>query len=57
MKEIEQVPEERPVIKPNTYTQVHIQIVFAVRGRHDFIVENIKEELQKYITGIIQKRS
>ena len=38
---------------PNTYTQLYIQIVFAVQGRKFIIEESIREELQKYISGII----
>ena len=38
---------------PNTYTQLYIQIVFAVKGRQCSIKESFREELQKYITGII----
>ncbi len=49
-------PEERPAIKPNTYSQIFIQIVFSVRGRVNFIPENVREDLQKYMTGIIQNR-
>lgn len=37
----------------NTYTQLYIQVVFAVRGRHNFVKESFREELQKYITGIV----
>ena len=38
----------------NTYTQIHIQVVFTVQNR-DCIVRNTwKNELYKYITGIIQ---
>ena len=40
---------------PNTYSQLYIQIVFAVKGRQNFIIEPYREELQKYITGIVQK--
>ena len=40
----------------NTYTQIYIHIVFAVRGRQNLIRRQIKEELQKYISGIIQKQ-
>lgn len=39
---------------PNTYSQLYIQIVFAVKGRQNFIIEAYREELQKYITGIVQ---
>jgi len=37
----------------NTYTQLYVQIVFAVKGRQNLISKNWKEELYKYITGII----
>jgi len=38
----------------NTYTQIHIQAVFAVQNRQSLINDDWKEELYKYITGIIQ---
>jgi REP element-mobilizing transposase RayT len=38
---------------PNTYSQIYVQIVFAVKGRQCFIQEAFREELQKYIAGII----
>ena len=41
----------------NTYTQLYIQIVFAVKGRENLIAKKYKEELHKYITGIVQKRN
>ncbi len=41
---------------PNTYTQIYIQIVFAVKGRENLISKNNREELHKYIAGIIQNR-
>lgn len=41
---------------PNTYTQLYIQIVFAVKGRENLISKNNREELHKYITGIVQNR-
>lgn len=37
----------------NTYTQIYIQIVFAVEGRQNLIRPEHKEELQKYIAGIV----
>lgn len=40
----------------NTYTQIYIQIVFAVKGRQNLISKNKREDLHKYITGIIQNR-
>jgi putative transposase len=41
---------------PNTYTQLYIQIVFAVQGRSNFISKNNRDELQKFITGITTNR-
>ena len=40
----------------NTYTQLYIQIVFAVNGRKSLIDKQNREELHKYITGIVTKR-
>ena len=40
----------------NTYTQIHLQIVIVVKGRHCLIPEEKKENLYKYITGIIQNK-
>jgi len=37
----------------NTYTQIYIQVVFAVEGRQNLIVQQHNDELQKYITGIV----
>jgi putative transposase len=39
---------------PNTYSQIHIQAVFAVDGRLRLIPKQHKIELEKYITGIVQ---
>ena len=39
---------------PNTYTQIHIQFVFAVKYRLGLINTDWKERLHKYITGIFQ---
>jgi REP element-mobilizing transposase RayT len=41
---------------PNTYTQIYIQLVFAVKGRQNVIQKTVKEELQKYATGIVTNR-
>ena len=38
----------------NTYSQIYIQIVFAVRGRQSLIGREHKEEIHKYISGIIR---
>ncbi|MCK9211629.1 MAG: IS200/IS605 family transposase [Ignavibacteriaceae bacterium] len=41
---------------PNTYSQIYIQIVFAVKGKQNLIPKDNREELHKYITGIVQNR-
>jgi len=38
----------------NTYTQIHIQCVMAVKYRASLIQPNWKDQLQKYMTGIVQ---
>lgn len=42
---------------PNTYTQLYVHIVFAVKGRQNLISENHREELEKYICGIIRNKN
>ena len=37
----------------NTYTQIYLHVVFAVAQRAGMIAEGHREELQKYITGIV----
>ncbi|MGM0933581.1 MAG: IS200/IS605 family transposase [Bacteroidota bacterium] len=37
----------------NTYTQIYIHVVFAVKGRQNLISKKWKDELYKYITGIV----
>lgn len=37
-----------------TYSQVYIQVVFAVKFRHNLIHPSWKEDLYKYIAGIIK---
>lgn len=41
---------------PNTYTQLLVQIVFAVRRRENLITENHRADLQKYICGLVKHR-
>ncbi|MCD4723674.1 MAG: IS200/IS605 family transposase [Bacteroidales bacterium] len=38
----------------NTYTQIHIHAVFSVQNRLCIIQDHWKDELYKYITGIIK---
>lgn len=41
----------------NTYTQIHIQAVFSVQNRECIILNNWRDELYRYITGIIQNNN
>ncbi|MBP7497466.1 MAG: IS200/IS605 family transposase [Bacteroidales bacterium] len=41
----------------NTYSRVYLHFVFSVKGRENLILEKNKEELQKYITGIVNNRN
>ena len=38
----------------NTYTQLNVQTVFAVKGRDNFITSNFRDELFGYISGILK---
>ena len=40
----------------NTYTQIYIHIVFAVKYRLSLIDNKFKDELYKYITGIVKNK-
>ena len=40
----------------NTFTQIYIHIVFAVQGRPSVIQRAWKDQLERYITGIVQNR-
>lgn len=40
----------------NTYTQIYVQIVFAVKGRENLIKPKNKETLHKFITDIVKNR-
>ncbi len=39
-----------------TFSQIYIQVVFAVKGRDSLIHTSWEEELYKYITGIVQNK-
>jgi putative transposase len=41
----------------NTYTQLYVHVVFAVMGRYNLILPVKKEELHKYITGIVTAKA
>ena len=38
----------------NTYTQLYIQLVFAVKGRKSFIQQTWEQELYQYVTAVVQ---
>ena len=41
----------------STFSQIYIQTVFAVSGRLSLITPDFKEELYKYITGIVRNKN
>ena len=42
---------------PNTYTQISIHSVFAVKGRENIITKEWRDDLHRYIAGIVQKEA
>lgn len=40
-----------------TFSQIYIQVVFAVKGRTNLISQTWKDELHKYIAGIIKGKN
>jgi len=40
-----------------TFSQIYIQVVFAVKGRNCLILPSWEDELYKYITGIVQNKN
>jgi REP element-mobilizing transposase RayT len=40
----------------NTYSQIIVQFVFAVKSRDNLISSKNREELEKYISGIIENK-
>ncbi|MEO6130538.1 MAG: IS200/IS605 family transposase [Saprospiraceae bacterium] len=41
---------------PNTYTQLYIQLVFAVQFRESLIEESIRDPIEKYLCGIARNK-
>ncbi len=41
----------------NTFSQIYLQFVFAVKHRQSLIPKEHKEELHKYITGLVRNRN
>lgn len=44
-------------IMANTYSQIYLQFIFAVKDRFSLIQSGWKDDLYKYITGIIQNNN
>jgi putative transposase len=42
---------------PNTYTQIDIHLVFAVKHRDGLITPSFQNDLYKYITGIFRNKN
>ena len=40
----------------NTFSQIYVQTVFAVENRQSLITANFREELYKYIAGIVRNQ-
>lgn len=41
----------------NTYTQVNIHAIFSIKGRENIITRNFREDLFKYISGILNQNN
>ena len=39
-----------------TYSQIYIQVVFAVKGRHNLLAKQWRNEVFKYMSGIITNK-
>ncbi len=42
---------------PNTYTQIHLHLIFAVQNRRSLIQNSWEGRLYEYITGIVQQHN
>jgi hypothetical protein len=43
-------------VKTNTFSQIYIQVVFAVKGRSSLVSKSWEEELYKYVSGFITNK-
>jgi putative transposase len=46
--------QPKTLVMPGTFSQIYVQIVFAVKGRENLISNTWKTELHKYIAGTIK---
>ena len=44
----------KKIAMPGTFSQIYIQVVFAVKGRENIVSKSRSTELHKYIAGIIK---
>lgn len=42
---------------PNTYTQITIHLIFAVKNRENLLKKSIRPELFKYMSGIVKNKN
>lgn len=40
----------------NTFSQIYVHIIFSTKGRNKLILTSFRDELFKYITGIIKRK-
>ncbi len=45
------------IMKPGTYTQLYIHLVFAVKFRECLLNKNHRQELYKYTSGILENKN
>ena len=41
----------------NTYSQIYVQLIFTVQGRQNLLRSDHKEDLHKFITGIVRNKN
>jgi putative transposase len=46
----------KPIQMANTFSQIYLQFVFAVKGRQSPVQKEHKQELYKYMTSLVQAR-
>jgi REP element-mobilizing transposase RayT len=51
-----QIHPQKLKIMANTYSNLYVHVVFAVKFREAMIKEEYRERLQKFITGIVTNR-
>ncbi len=48
---------KNPIVMAGTFSQVYIQYVFAVKGRENLLQKPWREEVFKYIAGIVKEKN